>query len=117
MRFLWLSRLCIPAVASLRVGAAAAENAAPASTPPSADAAASAPSSAGVAPVMLALRGDPLDVERVRALLAEELKRSVVLEHEAPAREVQGVVTVSYRKSSAELAVSWDAGGRTLTRL
>jgi hypothetical protein len=77
---------------------------------------ASAPEPAA-APVMLASRGDVVDVERLRALLAAELKREVVLEHEPRAHGAEAVVTVSYRREAAELAVTWDASGRTLTRV
>jgi hypothetical protein len=66
---------------------------------------------------VLALRGDALDVERVRALLSTELAREVVLEHAARPATVFGVLTLTYHRQAAELAVTWDSGGQTLTRV
>ena len=68
--------------------------------------------------MLLATRGDALDVARLAALLGVELRRSVVLERER--QEVQGlhgVVTVTYRRAVGELAVTWEHDGQTLTRV
>ena len=67
--------------------------------------------------VVLAVRGDALDVERLRTSLSRELGREVVLEGEPRGASVHGVVTVAYREPQAELAVAWDSGGQTVTRV
>jgi hypothetical protein len=67
--------------------------------------------------VVLALRGDALDGERLRTLLETELKREVVLEHASRPQHTFGVLTFAYRRDAAELAVTWDSGGQTLTRV
>jgi hypothetical protein len=74
-------------------------------------------SPAATAPVLLATRGDGLDVTRLSALLGAELGRGVVLEHEPRQGSVQGVVTVTYRRAAGELAVTWERDGQTLTRV
>jgi hypothetical protein len=67
--------------------------------------------------VVLAVRGDVLDVARLRVLLEKELACAVLLESEPRPAGLGGVVTVSYRREAAELGVAWDSGGRTVTRL
>jgi YD repeat-containing protein len=67
--------------------------------------------------IVLALRGDPLPREQVRAALHEELARPVVFEGEAAAQSSSGVVTINYRQGSGELAVTWDSAGRTVSRV
>lgn len=67
--------------------------------------------------VVLAVRGDALDVERLRTSLSQELGRVVVLEGEPRQAALHGVVTVAYRKAEGELAVAWDSGGQTVTRV
>jgi hypothetical protein len=67
--------------------------------------------------VVLALRGDALDAERLRALLETELSREVVLEHAPRPHQTAGVLTFAYRREAAELAVTWDSGGQTVTRV
>jgi hypothetical protein len=67
--------------------------------------------------VVLALRGDPVDVVRLRALLTSELGRDVVLEQEPAPGDVFGVLTLAYRREATELAVTWDHEGQTVTRV
>ncbi|MBX3261169.1 MAG: hypothetical protein KF782_15905 [Labilithrix sp.] len=71
--------------------------------------------------VLLRVLGDELPRERLRDRLADELGRPVALSgpedtgREAPAG---GVVTVTYRRSSRELAVTWDGPKRgTVSRV
>ncbi len=74
----------------------------------------------GGAVVVLALRGDALDTERLQALLESELGREVVLEpaaSEVAREQIFGVVTFAYRREAGELAVAWDSGGQTVTRV
>lgn len=56
------------------------------------------------APILLVVRGDPLPTEELRTAVARELARPVVLSGAAAG----GVVTVTYRASARELAVTWD---------
>lgn len=76
-----------------------------------------APETPGEKPIVLALRGDALDAAALRALLSEELARPVVLEHEPAPEALGGSVTISYRRASRELTVTWDSGESTLTRV
>jgi hypothetical protein len=105
-----LSWLLAPAFVSLWVLPAAGQSWAEAG-------AGVAPASGVRAPAVLAVRGDRLNVERLRALLSTEFAREVVLEHDARPDVVFGVLTLTYHRESAELAVTWDSGGQTLTRL
>lgn len=72
-------------------------------------------------PVVLVLRGSELPAEQVRAALRSELGREVRLEAESSAAAsgdgVAGVVTVTYRKEARELAITWDSGGHTVSRV
>ena len=76
---------------------------------------------ASVEPVVLALRGSELPTERLRAALAKELGRAVMLEAEpgtaTSGDSVSGVVTVTYRREARELAITWDSAGHTVSRV
>jgi hypothetical protein len=64
-------------------------------------------------PVLLVVHGDSLD----GPLLEAELGREVVL-GAAPGEGVPfGVLTIAHRPAAKELAVTWERGGQTLTRL
>ncbi len=67
--------------------------------------------------MVLALRGDPLDGERLRTLLEAELSSEVVLEHAPRPHVTAGVLTFAYRREAGELAVTWDSGGQAVTRV
>lgn len=95
---------------SLWVSFSAAQEAAPGTAPVS-----SLQAQRGA--VVLALRGDALDTERLRALLETELGCEVVLEHAPRPHETTGVLTFAYRREAAELAVTWDSGGEAVTRV
>lgn len=56
------------------------------------------------APIALVVHGDELPREKLRDAIASELHRPVVLADQASG----GVVTVTYRRSAKELAVTWD---------
>jgi len=76
---------------------------------------------AGVAsaeqPVLLVLHGSALNAQRLEGLLEAELGREVTV-GDAPAAEgAFGVLTVTHRPGAGELAVTWERGGQTLTRL
>jgi hypothetical protein len=68
------------------------------------------------APVLLVVHGDSLDRPRLEGLLEAELGREVVL-GAASAGEPFGVLTIAHRPAAKELAVTWERGGQTLTRL
>ena len=101
--------------AAVCIGGAGAARAEPSLAVASAAAVDPAPPSE--APILLATRGDALDVARLSALLGAELGRGIVLEQEPRHGSVQGVVTVTYRRGAGELAVTWEHDGKTLTRL
>lgn len=67
-------------------------------------------------PVLLVVHGDSLDRPRLEGLLETELGREVVL-GAAPAGAPFGVLTIAHRPAAKELAVTWERGGQTLTRL
>jgi len=67
--------------------------------------------------VVLALYGDELPEQALRAALHEELEREVILEADRGNRSVAGFVSIDYRKAAAELVVTWDGKGRTLSRV
>lgn len=56
------------------------------------------------APIALVVHGDELPREKLRDAIASELGRPVVLAD----RSTAGVVTVTWRRSAKELAVTWD---------
>lgn len=66
--------------------------------------------------LFLVVRGDSLDSNRLREALTRDLGRAVMLV--AQASDAEGDrVTVTYRRDSGELAVSFDAGAHTMTRV
>src|SRR5262245_28864758 len=89
------------ALLSLWVGSGSAPAAAQAGEAATAEASATRVAENGA--VVLALRGDALDAERLRALLETELSREVVLEHAPRPHETAGVLTFAYRREAAEL--------------
>lgn len=60
----------------------------------------------GPAPILLVVHGDELPREKLRAAMARELHREVAFADAPPANG--GIVTVTYRRSAGELAVTWD---------
>lgn len=68
------------------------------------------------AAVVLVVHGDELPREKLRAAVARELHRDVVL-GDTPSSS-SGVVTVTYRRAAGELAVTWDGPKRgTVSRI
>ena len=63
--------------------------------------------------IALALHGDPLPAERVRTAISRELAHDVELGETSES----GVVTITWRKSAGELAVTWDGPKRTVSRV
>ena len=59
------------------------------------------------APVLLVVHGDELSLEKLRAAVARELHREVASANASPPAN-GGIVTVTYRRSAGELAVTWD---------
>lgn len=79
--------------------------------------AAGAASAPRESPVLLVVHGDSLDRVRLEGLLEAELGREVVLGTAAGEGVPFGVLTVAHRPAAKELAVTWERGGQTLTRL
>jgi hypothetical protein len=68
------------------------------------------------APIHLVVRGDDLPREKLRDAIAKELGRPVILDDGAAVST--NVVTITYRESEAELAVTWDGAKRgTVSRV
>ncbi len=67
--------------------------------------------------IVVALRGDELPREPLRGGLGEELSAPIVFESEVPPGDVRGVLTIHYARARQELAVTWDAAGRTVSRV
>jgi hypothetical protein len=71
---------------------------------------------AGDEPILLLVHGDELPRERLRDAIANELHKPVALSGAGVA--TNGVVTVTYRQSARELAVTWDGPKRgTVSRV
>lgn len=68
-------------------------------------------------PLQVVARGDVLDEEALRAALGKELGRPVQLVHGAEAASSGERLTITWRRTSRELAVSYDARGRTVARV
>jgi hypothetical protein len=85
--------------------------------PAGASATAAAASVPAEAPVLLVLHGDALDGARLEALLEAELGREVVLARAPGEAAPSAVLTIAHRPAARELAVTWERGGQTLTRL
>jgi hypothetical protein len=69
------------------------------------------------APVLLVVHADSLDRGRLARLLEAELHREVVVGEAPKDGALFGVMTVTHRPAAGELAVTWERGGQTLTRL
>lgn len=69
------------------------------------------------APVLLVLHGASLDPARLEASLEAELGCDVVLGAAVGEGAPSGVLTIAHRPEAKELAVTWERGGQTLTRL
>lgn len=67
--------------------------------------------------VVLGLRGDALPNDTLAAELGRELGHPVVLSGEQAGLPLLGMLTVTYRRAAGEVAVSWDSGARTVTRV
>lgn len=70
------------------------------------------------APVMLVVRGDALPIDALRVGLTHELNCQISLADEGHLPAASDVLTMTYRRASRELAVTWDgADRRTITRV
>jgi hypothetical protein len=100
------------------VGGLGGPNPAAAATPDRApEVAAAAASAPRESPVLLVVHGDSVDRARLQGLLEAELGREVVLGAAAGEGVPFGVLTIAHRPAAKELAVTWERGGQTLTRL